>query len=239
MFFRTIEKRGDKLISTEYISLHKPLDIQCGECGVIYPKTFYYYHDRDMRCLKCFSENQYSQQEVENIIAKAGDKCEGKFISVNHYLSIKCGKCEKIFEMQFRHYLNGSRCSDCVAKEVGRLFALSYDTVRDYICDCGDFLVSETYYNYYGPLEICCGRCNHVYTKTFAQFKAKGRCDQCRDPMSRGERRVATCLTTKSLDYEYEYIFDDCRYILPLPFDFYIPSLSMCIEFQGQQHYEV
>src|SRR5699024_11548816 len=35
-----------------------------------------------------------------------------------------------------------------------------------------------------------------------------------------------------------EYRFDDCRNILPLPFDFYIPKYNLCIEYHGEQHYK-
>ena len=34
-----------------------------------------------------------------------------------------------------------------------------------------------------------------------------------------------------------EYAFDDCRNIYPLRFDFYIPSINTCIEYDGEQHY--
>ena len=49
--------------------------------------------------------------------------------------------------------------------------------------------------------------------------------------------RIATFLTKKLLKFEYGYVFNDCNYMLSLPFDFYVPSLKMCIEFQGQRHY--
>ena len=39
------------------------------------------------------------------------------------------------------------------------------------------------------------------------------------------------------LSYRVEQKFDDCRDILPLPFDFYIPELNMVIEADGEQHF--
>ena len=32
--------------------------------------------------------------------------------------------------------------------------------------------------------------------------------------------------------------FSDCRYKLPLPFDFYLLDYNICIEYHGIQHYE-
>ena len=34
-----------------------------------------------------------------------------------------------------------------------------------------------------------------------------------------------------------EHKFNDCRDILPLPFDFYIPSRNIIIEVDGEQHF--
>jgi very-short-patch-repair endonuclease len=35
-----------------------------------------------------------------------------------------------------------------------------------------------------------------------------------------------------------EYKFNDCRNILPLPFDFYLKNLNLLIEYDGRQHFE-
>ena len=35
-----------------------------------------------------------------------------------------------------------------------------------------------------------------------------------------------------------EYRINECRNILPLPFDFYLPDYNICIEVDGMQHYE-
>lgn len=54
---------------------------------------------------------------------------------------------------------------------------------------------------------------------------------------SKGEKEVANYLNSKRIEYIREYIFNDCKNIKPLPFDFYIPSINTCIEYDGRQHY--
>lgn len=61
-------------------------------------------------------------------------------------------------------------------------------------------------------------------------------CPQCNE--SSGERQVRQWLNKYSIKYEYQKPFNDCRDILPLPFDFYLPDYNICIEYQGRQHYE-
>lgn len=61
-------------------------------------------------------------------------------------------------------------------------------------------------------------------------------CRRCND--SFGEKIIANFLNTNNIDYKREYIFNDCRNIYPLRFDFYLTSLRTCIEFDGLQHFQ-
>ena len=56
--------------------------------------------------------------------------------------------------------------------------------------------------------------------------------------VSKGELLVSQILEKHNINYIDEHTFDDCRNILPLPFDFYLPDYNVCIEYQGRQHYE-
>ena len=40
------------------------------------------------------------------------------------------------------------------------------------------------------------------------------------------------------MEYIEQYKFKDCVYIDKLVFDFYIPSLNICIEYDGEGHYK-
>lgn len=58
---------------------------------------------------------------------------------------------------------------------------------------------------------------------------------------SKGEKQIAECLDTQNLTYQREYRIDDCRSLLPLPFDFALFDaglLTGLIEYHGRQHFE-
>lgn len=55
--------------------------------------------------------------------------------------------------------------------------------------------------------------------------------------MSSGEYAIKGVLEVMSVVYQREMRFPDCRDKNPLPFDFYIPSLKIAIEYDGKQHY--
>lgn len=61
-----------------------------------------------------------------------------------------------------------------------------------------------------------------------------GKCPKCTE--SRGETIVRSFLDIHNIKYEQWKSFGDCRNLLCLPFDFYLPDYNICIEFQGSQH---
>lgn len=53
---------------------------------------------------------------------------------------------------------------------------------------------------------------------------------------SKGEQRIADILTKAKIPFETEKSFNDEKRIQLYRFDFYIPNINSCIEFQGIQH---
>lgn len=66
-------------------------------------------------------------------------------------------------------------------------------------------------------------------------LEGKG-CPTCN--MSCGENIVRNYLIQNKIKFSYNYTFDDCRNIKPLPFDFYLPEYNVCIEYDGEQHFK-
>lgn len=66
-------------------------------------------------------------------------------------------------------------------------------------------------------------------------------CPYCFDTkkfiFSKGEKSIENVLDELNITYLPQYTFDDCRDKNMLPFDYYIPSLNKCIEYDGQHHY--
>jgi hypothetical protein len=59
------------------------------------------------------------------------------------------------------------------------------------------------------------------------------------DSMSIGEKRIYNYLMKKNIEFECEKTFDGCKNIMPLRFDFYLPSYNLLIEFDGEQHFKI
>jgi hypothetical protein len=84
-------------------------------------------------------------------------------------------------------------------------------------------------------VNIKCPTHGYFLQKPNIHLRGSG-CKRCSE--SFGEKAVAKFLDKYKIHYQREYKFKDCRNKLPLPFDFYIPSIRTCIEFDGIQHYQ-
>lgn len=66
-------------------------------------------------------------------------------------------------------------------------------------------------------------------------------CPYCFDTkkfvFSKGEKAVEQVLQDLNITYLPQYTFSDCRDKNLLPFDFYLPKINKCIEYDGQHHY--
>jgi very-short-patch-repair endonuclease len=61
-------------------------------------------------------------------------------------------------------------------------------------------------------------------------------CPSCNE--SKGEKIIASFLKKNKINFDRQKKFTNCKNIYELPFDFYIPSKRICIEFDGKQHFE-
>ena len=66
-------------------------------------------------------------------------------------------------------------------------------------------------------------------------MRGKSACPVCK--ASRGEQVITRYLQQRHITYEFQKRFDDCKDKFLLPFDFYIPNINTCIEYDGEQHF--
>ena len=75
--------------------------------------------------------------------------------------------------------------------------------------------------------------CGHVYETSYSKILEGSKCPNC--VYSRGEKAVADVLDSLSIEYSREHTFE---YLGRKRFDFFIPSLNIAIEYDGEQHYK-
>ena len=86
-------------------------------------------------------------------------------------------------------------------------------------------------------LEFECS-CGSKFVTSIASFQnGKVRCDECAKSISRYEQKFKDFLDEENIQYIYQYALNQCRDILPLPFDFYIIENKFLVEIDGEGHY--
>lgn len=225
-----VDGTGHELLSTEYIGIDEKLDIKCPD-GHVFNITFHNFLHNHSRCPICKGGVVFSYEYVKEYIESKGSKLlSSTYTNANTKLEIECINGH-IHHQTFSAFQRGTGC--CYCDNSSR--KLTYEFVKEYIESFGYKLLSDTYINTNSHLLVMCNK-GHTYKVSFHNFKAGYRCPVCNG--SKGEDMVGKVLKTMNLEHFAQYRFKDCRHKNTLPFDFYIPSLNACIEYDGQQHFE-
>lgn len=78
-----------------------------------------------------------------------------------------------------------------------------------------------------------CGNICYVDTHSLN----RGNTQSCGCLKSKGEMKILQILQKMNIDFEYQKTFETCKLEKELKFDFYINSLNLIIEYDGEQHF--
>lgn len=204
-------------------------------------------------CRKCslkyikYKNNNYNKKKKINFINKA-KKIRKNLFNYNkvNYLDRKtkiqiwCFSCKKyIYVTPEYHLKRRYGCPSC--KEKAILFDKLKRT-KNFLektkiihSDCFD-LSKVNYINDYTLIKIWCKNCKKYFKQKPGQIISGVGCPFCVE--SKNERKIRIWFEQNNIKYEYQKRFKNCKNKRPLPFDFYLPIQNMCIEYDGEQHYD-
>lgn len=165
------------------------------------------------------------------------DYSKVKYINNKVKVAITC-PIHGEFEQTPNSHLNGRGCNKCANKQRQNYKKLGVDGFikkanlihnNKYEYKINDYLGSDSY------LKIICPIHGEFEQRILNHLYQKNGCPKCKE--SKGETQIAEWLEANNIKYIRQYRFPDCRNIKPLPFDFYLPEINMCIEYQGEQHF--
>jgi len=227
---------------TDYKNSHVKLDIICTKHGLFQQTPTK--HMAGQGCPRCARElPHYNSLTTKTFIEKAkaihGNKYDYSLVAYRKSckkIKILCPD-HGLFEQSPNNHLMGMKCVKCALKI--NADSRKYNT-QEFIRKA--MLVHKNKYDYsevdYKKCEIKIKiKChNHgVFIQTPASHLAGKGCPFCLD--SQGELKISDLLNSMNIKYEREKKFTDCKNIRLLPFDFYIPSMNACIEYDGKQHF--
>lgn len=230
-----IEKRGFKydysLVS--YINNKKKVKIICKYHGV-FEQTPNNHLSKLQDCPLC-SEKHFDLKTTEQVISdfklKHGDKYDYSKIEYKGNkvkVEIICKKHGSFYQTPNNH-MKGQNCKECTKISTEEFIKRSINIHKNkYNYD------SVNYVNMNKKVKILCKKHGFFNQVPHSHLYGIG-CPDCQE--SKGEREIRNELDRLGINYKSQYSFENCFFKKKLKFDFYIPTLNTCIEYDGEQHF--
>ena len=158
---------------------------------------------------------------------------------VNLTTRIKC-KCKKHNIISYKTpqaILSGHGCVECGKEKLSQLSFLSLEEYSNRVALVNSDVIVVEYHGQKYDAKFKCKKCGFSW-KSNAASMANGNktCPSCCH-YYKGEQITENVLNKYQIRYIAQYKFNDCKDKRPLPFDFYLPDLNICIEYDGRQHF--
>ena len=144
---------------------------------------------------------------------------------------VKHRECGREFTAQLSGLVNGvTGCPHCA-----NLYMMSDVEFRKRVYDLvgEEYVFQEPFVNMRTHIEVKHVSCGHSYKVNPSAFLSGKGCANC--VVSKGEECVKESLNSIGVEYDREKVF---HYLGRNRFDFFIPSLNIAIEYDGEQHYK-
>lgn len=232
----------------EYINERTKVKIRHNKCGNVYkvipsnflrgnrcPKCQAKVHDNKIRGRLKYTDDEF-KQDIYNLVGDEYTFLE-KYQGYTKKLKVKHNVCGYVYEVSPRVFKSGYRCPNCVGnikktdkqfkQEVFKLVGNEYTFLDPY--------VSRT-----TKIRVKHNKCGNVYSVAPGTFLQDHGCPFCyQHGSSKGNTWIDDILTSYNINFKREYRFDDLVDRRTLPFDFYLPDIDLCIEYDGMQHTNV
>lgn len=197
-------------------------------------------HIKGKGCAQCAKENN-NKHTTESIIKKFKsahndlyDYSLVNYVKGNEKVIIICKRHGEFLQVPTSHY-RGNGCPQCVE---GRTF-YTYDTLVEKFNS-----IHHNVYDYSKVVFLKVDKRVTIKCKIHGDFQQTPHshlqgngCPTCSS--SKGELRIRKFLISKKIQFQEQYpICKNPHTGATLRTDFYIPSLNMCIEYDGIQHFE-
>ena len=206
---------------------HIKISVKCDNCGEEKLKPYREY-------IKCLYNDQYYCTHCINerlkpvLIDKYGSTNASKLDFVKNKKKIKLN------DFVNNNFLNSDKNYDKMREtcknKYSKLFLEKSNKMHNnfYSYDKVSYINNKT------EVIIMCPYHGDFLQRPDMHIQGQG-CPKCN--RSKGESMIENYLIYNNIKYICQMKFDDCKYKNKLLFDFYLPTLNTCIEYDGEQHF--
>jgi very-short-patch-repair endonuclease len=235
---RAILINGDKYdySLSNYIKSSIKVTIKCNKCKYVFNQTPNNHLSKKHQCPSCNGKVKFTKNKIlERFSLKHGYQYDytyfGEYLDRFQVIDIICKKCNDCFKQTINDHLK-SGCSNCAGNKPlsAEIILTRFNIVHG---DLYDYDMSN-YINVKSKITVKCKK--HGDFKVAVRHLLNGvGCSRCKS--SSGELKISKLLVSLDIEFKEQHIFDSCRNIRPLRFDFWLPDYNLCIEYDGVQHF--
>ena len=239
-FQKELERRfpENDITVLDFSGTNKPIKYRCNKCGSIYSRTraCHLYENKTL-CTKCYSARESKIRNWIYDFFKNSPNFEmiNDWYNTGENIIMKCKKCNNIFEKEPDNLYGKNEetiCPFCGRNGAPKdkeyyLRRLEENGFKDYdILKVGRNNHSFTFKHL---------KCNTVFSKNFSNMVKSRGCPHCFPNISKGEQQIMNFLEENKIDYIYQFHLNSPNELKS--YDFFLPKLSVVIEYQGEQHF--
>lgn len=224
---------------SNYTNTDTKVLIKCKKHGT-FKQTPYKHIKRQQGCPKCANNiNLTTNEFIKKANSIHNNKYNYRLVNyVNNITKIEiiC-PIHEVFEQSPQSHLVGKGCPKCAKELVRQKLKLTDSEFIKKSNEIHDFRYNYSkceYINNETPVIIICPE-HGEFTQRPANHMLGNGCPICKS--SKGELKIKNFLNKNNIRFVPQKTFNDCQYKRRLPFDFYIPILNLCIEYDGKQHF--
>lgn len=194
-------------------------------------------------CKKC-NTNKDKLSTSDNVLCKFKevhgllyDYNKVVYSNMSTKVEIICSLHGSFFQTPNNHITKKHICPECsnIVKSKSLRFNIDELLIRFNLVHDNKFTYDlSNYVNRDSGVTIECKK-HGIFVQTI-QTHLKCGCPKCNS--SKSENIIRKYLDSREIKYIEQFKFKDCKYKRSLLFDFYIPSLNLCIEYDGEFHYK-
>lgn len=231
----------------EYTGFQNRNHFMCKKCGNEWDTTPASMCSGRTGCPKCAKENvrRALRRNKEDVLSEIYDinpcvcLAEEEYVDTQHKITATCLVCNHVWCATPEKLLQGHGCPRCANNERAAKCRLTLHDVKDVLQQVHpDWELRSEYNSCHDKIRVRCSRCEAEWDGTLHNILKQVNCPVCdMRQKSKGEETINRYLTEHGFAFERQKIFDGCQNVFSLKFDFYIPSLNVCIEYDGEQHF--
>lgn len=225
-----------------YITGATKMRVRCKRCGREWESTGVCL-SRGSGCIKCTTVDRSAKYHIttdqfKEKLFKISPNIEvvGEYKSTTDKVHVKCLICNHEWLSLPSNLLGGHGCRECMRRNTSIRCRFSHEKFVEKLSTIHpDIKCADKYTSSMTHMQFMCSRGHIFVARPDHILRPASGCPVCSE--SYGEQKIRLFLENKGITFDAQKCFKDCADVNLLPFDFYIPSLNIAIEYDGQQHY--